>query len=788
MPRGGDLLYRQEIESFLSSFCAHCETADERQAEMPVVWQRMQDIWQEKGFLHPRELTLELLHRQFGDFPQVEELKEKIDFLDSVLHATYQKEPLTGTYESKQNSALLTALAHAYAQREGGPARPITMLEGDFSNMSGTNSYFYEKARQAAAPEEEVPFAVGHAQTDAAARILANLAREKLEEFVKQETSGTGQVFAARTGGDEIRLIVDGVDQDKLERFLAEELHPAIEQFIAETDLQRHPHTKYPDDKTKNGLGLVFASMDLAGQSSPKNMIDMLDKRVEAAKERIGHARLGELPVDYEKQVAGRLLYHLMEEDGLNGPKAALRTHQSVQRLIQEAQENSKQLASLRRQSLRDAELNGQTPWEVATAKADYARWLATPAITAAEQMQLPASRQVFEDPHTSAIKLLEENLKRKGMTQTLPEWERRVFLRVLEGYQAVDPVTRVQMPRDLPQQAALFAQDAEKAAATLGVTGGAQMLHVEFGNAGAFNKLSHLHADILLREEATILVQALKDQGIGFSPQEGAHPDADGTQEPIYHLGGGRFVLLLPSVRVGPDGALLPVDAAVVENLQRTIAKATEKKINQRNLQEFFAGYGLSVPEPLPSNIRVPLPDATLGDVQHAVRGAAESGVQLVTVQAKLDTQTRAGQQVYNLSQLASDAYKRQIQSGFGIEKQGGPNGRGTQTAAGKAGSETLDGQTQGTGAGAAGSAGDLSGQQPATLPESAAGTYAGLPVKSLAEVEKIRAMAHGTEAEAHGTEAERVARREIERMHTAQLEARQKFRGDNGKGGIGR
>ena len=759
LPRGGDLLYRQEIESYLLSFCTHCDALEDKVRHMPKVWQDIQQIWQREGFLHPSELTLKLLQGQLDEAEPVEKRAEKEAFIRQVLDQTYQPESLTGTYESKQNAALITSLAHLYAQSDIAGKVPMTMLEGDFSNMSGTNQFLQKQAEKAAQPGEEVPGDTGHRKTDAAARVVANVALQKLENHIAEKTGGKGKVFALRTGGDELRIIVAGDEQGHLERFLEEQVHPAIESVIAQADIQRQEHPKHRGKKEKNGFGLSFGALDMGQDNAPTEMIAVLDTRIEAAKERTGYLRLGALPPKFEQQVQ-EAVYQTLLHEGMKREEALNLAAEAGRNAVIEAKNSGTTLAAQRKAILDSAVKHGVTAWDVAMQQSDYSEFVPEPQRQVGNAL-LPETRLPFEDPHSSAIKTLEARMKAAGITEELPENEKRIMLRVLEGYQAIDPVTRVQMPRDLPEQAALFAQDA----ARLKIENAhAQLLDVEFGNTGGFNKLSHLHADAVLREEAQILTDVLKKHNIGFSPQEGAHPDASGLQEPIYHNGGGRFTLLIPAIRMDAAGNMVPVTHQEIYLIQAEIAQATIERINQREMRAFFAERGLAMPAETPGNIDPTLKNPLMGDVQHSVRGAAESGVQLVMAHAVLVPELRGGEQVNRLAQKTRALSKQMAEAREAADamQQEGSDGRRTQTAGRQGGNGSQE-----AGANPAGSAGDLSQGAAAGLPAGAAGAHTPGQVE-----QQVAAIGRLLSEQRHL--AETYAQQELDKIHRAQQDAK--------------
>lgn len=94
----------------------------------------IEEIWKEKGFMHPKDLHTKLLERVF-DGTGGETLKKEI--LKNASNAAHVFDRFLG-YDDKAMYPLITSLAHYYSQTTG---ETVTFGFGDFSNVGGTNNY-----------------------------------------------------------------------------------------------------------------------------------------------------------------------------------------------------------------------------------------------------------------------------------------------------------------------------------------------------------------------------------------------------------------------------------------------------------------------------------------------------------------------------------------------------------------------------------------------------------------------------------------------------------------------
>ncbi len=601
LPNDGDVLYRQEVVSFLESF-------DKQSAEQ--VFNQVQAIWREQGFLHPRELTAELLKSAWREDDPSAKVKQSI--IRELVDAAYQPERMTGQYDAKQHTPLITGLAHIYALTTAKEQdMPVTIVEGDFSNMGGTNLLFQQL-------RHSDDMTAGWGDTDMVAAIIANNALVDVQAHVEKMTDGKGQVLAVRSGGDELRLIVVGLTETEVQQTLHDMVHPHIEYFTAEAGLHDHIHTKDEHNRYRNGFGLVFGAADMGQERNSMEMLEIAESRINATKLMQGYMRYGELPKGYEALLA----------DQYGGDYVA--------DMIQEYH-NYAQGCGQHYEALRPAQTTLEHVYAVAQSYADYKAPQQDPIEPLKDQY---VERLPFADIHQVLQDKLEARLLQDpqiGMAlSALPTAEQSAFRHAVQGYRAFDPVTHTEMERDLPLRILQFAGDSVILGKDRSV-----MLYTEMGNAAGYNKLSHAHADAVLREEASIIRDVL----------ESHHLPGDA----IHHLGGGKFVTLLPSA-VKEHGSWKALSGSMIQTIEQDITNSVMSRINHVPAHNFFQSRGLST-EALQAGQKFAFLK-TMEDMPHPKR-PFETGVEVTHIQQELNTRERGGSQLETLRRHAEKTLK---------------------------------------------------------------------------------------------------------------------------------
>ncbi len=302
-----DLIYGQSVSAFLQVF--------EQQGQLPVL-DALKQIWTEKGFLTPDKLVGEMMAIYLPDIdPAARQL-----LAEQVGERLVDQEPLTG-FQRKQHAPLLTGLSHLFAVLMD---KPVTHAVADYSNMDGTNKFFRELiALTRGCAAEDVPEEEAFKYTDDAARIIARLAESAFKSGAAEAFQLTDlQVFAYRTGGDELAFVCHGLTEAQTNQLLRDYVEPAIEDFTAEAGLQRHPHGKHKTDRWRDGFGVSFAAMALNAYTRPGKDMENADVRINENKAFTGMKRRGSVPPCGLDTPEMKDLMRLMQDAGVLGGEA----------------------------------------------------------------------------------------------------------------------------------------------------------------------------------------------------------------------------------------------------------------------------------------------------------------------------------------------------------------------------------------------------------------------------------------------------------------------------------
>lgn len=302
-----DLIYGQSVSAFLQVF--------EQQGQLPVL-DALKQIWTDKGFLTPDKLVAEMMALYLPDIdPAARQL-----LAEQVGERLVDQEPLTG-FQRKQHAPLLTGLSHLFAVVMD---KPVTLVLADYSNMGGTNEFFRDLIAQArGCTPQEVPDEEAFKYTDDAARITARLAESAFKRGAAAAFQLTDlQVFAYRTGGDELAFVCHGLTEVQTTQLLHDYVEPAIEDFTAEAGLQRHPHGKHKTDRWRDGFGVSFAAMALDAHTRPGKDMEYADARINENKAFTGMKRRGSVPPCGLDTPEMKDLMRLMQDAGVLGGEA----------------------------------------------------------------------------------------------------------------------------------------------------------------------------------------------------------------------------------------------------------------------------------------------------------------------------------------------------------------------------------------------------------------------------------------------------------------------------------
>tara|TARA_R110002124_G_scaffold64985_2_gene177845 strand:+ start:662426 stop:664588 length:2163 start_codon:yes stop_codon:yes gene_type:complete len=248
-------------------------------------------------YLQQHNITPEAQQKILADVADIEALKRFPDHTTGVL--------------PKDHKGVETALAHLYAKET---QRPVAMFEFDFGNMGGTNELFQrkfavqdyaqangindpiqaQKQFDALAPEirqgliSDINIKRTFDSTDKAAKIVTQSILTDLAAHYPDSS-----ITAIRTGGDELRFIIEPADPKTYQDVIMAATHN-VEIKMAQLGLLDHEHAKGRDNKYKNGFGGGLAAIDMRNINDPDNITAKMDIAVKGHKDSIGEMRVND--------------------------------------------------------------------------------------------------------------------------------------------------------------------------------------------------------------------------------------------------------------------------------------------------------------------------------------------------------------------------------------------------------------------------------------------------------------------------------------------------------------
>lgn len=544
LPDFDTLLYGATLEKWLGSFPG-------MDAEQCLG--RIDDIWAAKGFLPPAQLSAELLISALEPNPFQPQQEQQIRHM---MAQAFPQDPLTD-FADKPEAPLLTGLVHLYAQRTG---TPVSMADGDYGNMSGTNEFYKQTMKEAGLGGRR--YDDGFAETDKAARALAKIIEKSLQTLVDQHPGA--QLLKLRSGGDEVRLFVVGVEQEKVEDWILTQTHPEIERFTAEADLHDHKHTKAPDNPLKNGFGLALAAVSLNQQNvKPDALLSFVDAQINAEKLVLGAERRGEvLNISaYPEEVRP----------------------QEIERVKRQAW----QFNNLKKQN--------QDPLAFIRNLDQHPKWGEMVA-TSAQPLTLPIQMdlaQMTDRPFTDIFDRMHHQLD-INIRQEMPglsNHNKMIMHSALSLAMPIDHSAGVYGPRYEEITATSVHADSRRMGDKP-----AHMVHLEFGNLAGLNMISHYHADIVLNHIGKIIKEEMREIGLG------------GAEHNIFHQGGARFNSYLPNYRGILDAhknylGFEALDDMSLAKLGANIHRRIDDEINTQPIADYFQEQGISITRPNDQN-----------------------------------------------------------------------------------------------------------------------------------------------------------------------------------------
>ena len=307
------VLYAQEVEGFLRSFVHEIDTRGLHNPPQSVeqVVDDLKEIWTKTGrFFRPGELRKLLMRKYLSRKTDA----NVFDFVETVERERFDNtDSLTG-YMRKTELGLVSGLAHLYAlcSDEIGVGKDIAVMDVDFSNMGGTNTFFQELLAEVGSVDfDDADVKKAESLTDMAAKTCAQIILRNL----KEDCGRDAVILPVRAGGDELRIVFNGVEPSDF-RAVKEKIHKEIEETMAQFGLHGHPHLKAPNDPLRNGFGAAVSIMAMK-DIEPSTYMECADAKIAVEKQVMGAYRRGEIP-------HSGLLLKRSFNDGSSGPRNEL--------------------------------------------------------------------------------------------------------------------------------------------------------------------------------------------------------------------------------------------------------------------------------------------------------------------------------------------------------------------------------------------------------------------------------------------------------------------------------
>lgn len=627
---GGDgrfknILEGDEVERFLKQFVvsdaerARMVAADPKAnvgalpQSVDQVLGDVKKIWNERGFLAPNELKAALIEKYLPNAdPKV------TAYIRQIESARGAPESTTG-YLGKEHAYSATGLAHLYAKETG---KPIAMIEADFSNMGGTNKHFTAMLEKEGMPSAQAIKQGMHMTDQAVALLCKSLTSDLAENLPKG-----AKIVPIRTGGDEVRLLITGVEDKKELTRLTALMHAGVEKQVAAMGLQDHAHLKAATDPVRNGFGIALAAQDMRTIENPQTLVQELDARINDAKRNIGLARLGQI----DTEMARESVEQKINRGTLTVPEGQTR-EKFVTAQVEELAKAAKASSDLLHQQ------NPQRNTALPGGSAGFESYVKTASqnlkpgpLTSTPLPGVLSAPEPIGDKRPEGVKplapleerwntLATQNLERDGAK--LSPADRHMLSLSVAGLSAQDPSAQTFMPKIVgPTVEAYAAETAEfrqqwkpedpavkSALSAAGLKSVAeitpQAMAVSFHNlAGLNSSLGHHQADIVLRSlSSDIIENSLKAAGVPPGPPK---PYA------IAHHGGGNFSVMIQPGGTAPDGKPWFTSPEQIAKAELEIKQRTAE-MNKVGVAEFLASKGVTITD----EVRGQLP-RTFGDIQ---------------------------------------------------------------------------------------------------------------------------------------------------------------------------
>lgn len=517
----------------------------------------------ETSFPHNGLLLNLLLEHVFSDpsyqWDALAAKKEQVQqAITDVFTLAFRKDPGTGAYGKEAGKFFADFIPEFKAAN---PTTPVAFVEIDFSNMGNANE------------------AIGRERVDRAISIMKRIYEEclgKSPQFLKNrykrdysvETDGIdnhhGGVTCIRTGGDEMRFLVTGLDSSQIRNRL-HYAQQAIAHFTGLLGTDTLEHAKYQRDRSKAGFGAGAGFIMLEGNENPEALQSAIDRKIADSKLIRGFQRVEEIrkiqdTLDRKNVIAPHsafadsrrstlaAIYDASKEKGLLPPATlrAILPKDHVAGVLQsfEAQYDPSKIYSKSEAAVFEDWFPPKPP-----------AW------------PLPVSAAAtYEDPYRQRLR----DAEAYAAQHELNSMQRSFLLNAVQLYNSYDPVTGYKsQPHIL---------DGIRAAA-----GGRDhpnlLVEAEMTNLAGLNaRFNHEAADRIIRKAASVFKKAIQ------SELEGHVKDSD-----FYAGGGGKFRLVTHGIPAARMHQALHMAAQEIDReiTQKTVAEiCNELHIPQHSFQ----------------------------------------------------------------------------------------------------------------------------------------------------------------------------------------------------------
>ncbi|MCB1557575.1 MAG: hypothetical protein KDJ50_01465 [Alphaproteobacteria bacterium] len=648
LPDLEEIYYKKELRSFLMSFVEDSQQDNPTSTAPRCAEDVLRDIlhiFESEGFLHPAELRSRLTQKYLGDASD-----DLLQIFEELDHSRYQPDVMTG-FLQKPHLGLASALGHLYARTHN---KNVALIEVDFSNMGGTNDFHQiQILRETDSPlrDELISIIENRAQhpeifeamlqgsagerglamlelfqdtqkqaiqlTDRTARLIALTIQKNLQDALPNG----GTILPIRAGGDELRLIVEGINSDNIEK-IKHKIHREIEDRMAELGLHDHAHLKYPDDDWKRGFGAAIAILDMRA-INPAKVIHRADEEIKHNKNYIGHDRLGIVPDDtYEKPF--RTLFAASPSQMPDEAKG------DIERAIQIAMNNIRKAAVDLKTHFDALKPKGsftiQDRMSALEQKIDFLEHSVIHPFSPVVPAYLLRSIEhapLFSTPAERRFQALRTELKERDIA-VQSDYQKEQIRNYALRTTSKDPTADVWMPNDLPETVEIFYNDSKKLEQHLSLPGlRPYSLSIGFQNlAGLNNELGHDGANAVLHDMAhEIIVKALKNAGLKNGDFQ------------IAHYGAAEFHLVIRPAFFDSDDNLRVINDSFMKEVAKDIKKLTET-LSAVPIHDYLEQKNIEPDEEHSSK----LDGKNLGDVRSIKKEREIRGIPVTTVYRPVD------------------------------------------------------------------------------------------------------------------------------------------------------